>query len=70
MRTNIDINDELLSEAMQVTGLSTKKAVVEEALRFLIKLKSQRSALDDIRGIGWDGDLEEMRLGWPSLDKK
>lgn len=70
MRTNIDINDDLLSRAMELTGLDTKKAVVEEALAFLIRLKQQRSALDEIRGIGWEGDLEEMRLGWPSLDKK
>ena len=37
MRTNIDIDDDLLTEAMAVSGLSTKKATVEEALRRLVQ---------------------------------
>ena len=64
MRTNIDIDDKLLAEAMSETGLPTKKATVEEALRALIRLKRQRKAFEEMRGIGWEGNLEEMRLGW------
>ena len=64
MRTNIEIDDTLLQEAMQESGHSTKKATVEEALRMLIRLKRQRRAFDEMRGIGWEGDLEAMRLGW------
>jgi Arc/MetJ family transcription regulator len=64
MRTNIDIDDTLLEEAMQESGHSTKKATVEEALRMLIRLKRQRKAFNEMRGLGWEGDLEEMRLGW------
>jgi Arc/MetJ family transcription regulator len=37
MRTNIDIDDELLAAAMTVTGLPTKRATVEEALRGLVR---------------------------------
>ncbi|MCB1446096.1 MAG: type II toxin-antitoxin system VapB family antitoxin [Rhizobiaceae bacterium] len=70
MRTNIDIDDALVREAMALSGAKTKKAAIEEAMQFFIRLKNQRKALDEIRGIGWEGDLEEMRLGWPSLDKK
>jgi Arc/MetJ family transcription regulator len=63
MRTNIDIDDALLAEAMAATGLATKKATVEEALRRLVLTKSRRDALESIRGIGWPGDLDAMREG-------
>ncbi len=43
MRTTIEIDNSLTRQAMQVTGLSTKKAVVEEGLRLLIKVKGQES---------------------------
>jgi Arc/MetJ family transcription regulator len=39
MRTNIDIDDELMREAMRATGTTTKKAAVEAGLRKLIALK-------------------------------
>lgn len=61
MRTNIDIDDELLQEAMAATGLTTKKATVEEALRLVVSHKRRREALRSTAGIGWDGDLEAMR---------
>ena len=61
MRTNIEIDDELLSEAMAATGLATKKATVEEALRLVVSQKRRREALRSTAGIGWDGDLETMR---------
>ncbi|NGZ09049.1 MAG: type II toxin-antitoxin system VapB family antitoxin [Nitrospira sp. LK70] len=49
MRTNLTIDDSLMRQAMQVTGLSTKKAVVEEGLRLLIKVKGQEG-LRSLRG--------------------
>jgi Arc/MetJ family transcription regulator len=61
MRTNIDIDDALLSEAMVVTGQTTKKATVEEALRRVVQLHRQKKAGDTLAGIGWDGDLNAMR---------
>jgi Arc/MetJ family transcription regulator len=61
MRTNIDIDDDLLEQAMSATGLPTKKATVEEGLRQLVALKRRRAALDDLAGIGWDGDLDAAR---------
>ncbi|MCY1706510.1 type II toxin-antitoxin system VapB family antitoxin [Pannonibacter sp. SL95] len=64
MRTNIDIDDDLMTRAMAATGLPTKKAVVEEALRRLIKDEELRSVIRNSAGIGWDGDLDEMRDGW------
>ena len=49
MRTNIDIDDELMRSAMAATGLRTKKAVVEEALKLLVRLKGQEK-IRDLRG--------------------
>lgn len=67
VRTNIDIDDDLLAEAMRLSGLKTKKAVVEEALRLLTKRHRQRDILD-LRGkLRWEGNLEESRLD--ELDK-
>jgi Arc/MetJ family transcription regulator len=63
MRTNIDIDDELMAQAMVATGQTTKKATVEEALRQIVRLAGQRQALQELRGIGWEGDLDAMREG-------
>lgn len=70
MRTNIDIDDELLTQAMEAAGTSTKKATVEEALRRLIKNHRARQAIVNLRGMGWEGDLDEMRRGWTSDHSK
>lgn len=61
MRTNIVIDDQLMREAIQASGLPTKRAVVEEALRLLVQVKRQKS-VRRLRGrIQWDGELAEMR---------
>lgn len=65
MRTNIDIDEKLMSQAMAATGQPTKKATVEEALRTVVRLKDQMRALESLRGIGWEGNLDEMRQGRP-----
>jgi Arc/MetJ family transcription regulator len=64
MRTNIEIDDELLKEAMAATGMATKRATVEEALRRVVRLHRQKKALEDLKGIGWEGDLDAMRKDW------
>jgi Arc/MetJ family transcription regulator len=61
MRTNIDIDDDLLDEAMAATGLTTKRATVEAALRQVVDQKRRREAIRSTAGIGWDGDLEANR---------
>ncbi len=63
MRTNIDIDDGLIAEAMAATGLTTKKATVEEALRRLVRHHHRNAALADMAGLGWEGDLDAMREG-------
>jgi len=61
MRTNIEIDDELLAQAMAATGLATKRATVEEALRTLVRIRGQLEALRELKGTGWEGDLDDMR---------
>lgn len=61
MRTNIDIDENLIQEAMKLTGITTKKTAVEEALRQMVSLKKQ-AKLKDLRGkLKWEGNLDEMR---------
>jgi len=62
MRTNIDIDDRLMTEAMRRSGESTKKATVEAALRLLVQTHSQ-GAIRRLRGkVRWEGNLEQSRL--------
>jgi Arc/MetJ family transcription regulator len=63
MRTNIEIDDELIERALGATGLKTKRAAVEEGLRALIRLHEQRDILDLAGKVQWSGDLDESRQG-------
>ncbi len=55
MRTNVDIDDELMTKALALSGLPTKKAVVEEALKMFIETAGQIAAIKNLAGMGWDG---------------
>ncbi|MCD4717910.1 MAG: type II toxin-antitoxin system VapB family antitoxin [Desulfobacterales bacterium] len=62
MRTNIVIDDDLMREAMTLSQLRTKKAVVETGLKLLVQIKKQER-LKRLRGkLKWDGDIDAMRL--------
>jgi len=62
VRTNIEIDDQLLNEAMRSSGARTKKAAVEAGLRLLVKTQSQ-AAIRRLRGkVQWEGDLNESRM--------
>jgi Arc/MetJ family transcription regulator len=65
MRTNIDIDDSLMAEAMALSGASTKKEAVEKALRLMVGNDRRANALKELWGIGWEGDLEKLRTGQP-----
>jgi Arc/MetJ family transcription regulator len=61
MRTNIVIDDELMANALKMTGLKTKREAVELGLKTLVKLK-QQERIRQFRGkLPWQGDLEKMR---------
>jgi Arc/MetJ family transcription regulator len=63
MRTNIDIDDGLMRQAMRLGGIDTKKATVEAALRLFIQTRSQ-AGMRRFRGkVKWEGNLEESRRG-------
>lgn len=63
MRTNIEINDDLIRKAMRSSGVRTKRAVVEAALQLLVKTQSQ-AAVRSLRGkVQWEGNLDASRLG-------
>jgi Arc/MetJ family transcription regulator len=61
MRTNIVIDDELMADALELTGLRTKREAVELGLKTLIRLKQQEKIRQFRGGLSWQGDLEEMR---------
>lgn len=63
MRTNIEIDDDLIRAAMQVSGLKTKRAAVEEGLRLLIQLKRQGEVRSLFGQVRWEGDLDQSRAG-------
>jgi Arc/MetJ family transcription regulator len=63
MRTNIEIDEELVRQAMRKTGAPTKRAAVDAGLRLLVKTHSQ-AAIRRLRGkVQWEGDLNQSRLG-------
>ena len=61
MRTNIDLDDQLLAEAQQIAGTATKKATVEHALRELVRRKQRQKVRDLLGTVSWTGDLDESR---------
>lgn len=61
MRTNIVIDDKLMSEAMKATGATTKREVVELGLRTLLSLKKQESIRSYRGKLRWQDDLNRMR---------
>ena len=63
MRINIEIDDALIREALRLTGLKTKRAVVEAGLKSLVRLNRQRKILDLVGEIRWEGNLDESREG-------
>ena len=66
MRTNIEIDDELMHRAMAASGQPTKKATVEAALDLLVKIKGQERIREGFGKLPWDDDLETMRLDHPA----
>ena len=62
MRTNIVLDDKLIARAQKLTGIKTKREVVQEALRTLILLREQ-GGIRSLRGpLKWEGNLHELRL--------
>ena len=63
MRTNIEIDDELMAEAQRAAGQTTKKQTVEQALRLMIRLRRQQAVGAAFGKYRWRGDLARSRRG-------
>jgi Arc/MetJ family transcription regulator len=61
MRTNIDLDENLVKKAMEITGMNTKKAVVNMILNDYIRRNNQKNILKYRGKKIWEGDLEEAR---------
>jgi Arc/MetJ family transcription regulator len=62
-RTNIVIDEELVERAKNLYGLETTREVVDYALRHIVPPRMTTEEILGMQGIGWDGDLDEMRRG-------
>lgn len=62
-RTNIVLDTELVEKGLKVTGLKTRRELVDFALRELLRRESQKRLLELKGRVRWEGDLEEMRRG-------
>jgi Arc/MetJ family transcription regulator len=61
MRTNIEIDDKLMKDALRAAGVKTKREVVELGLKTLVQLQAQEKARALKGKITWEGDLDAMR---------
>jgi Arc/MetJ family transcription regulator len=61
MRTNIVLDDELVKKAQELTGIKTKRGVLHEALRTLVRLLSQEEVRTLRAKVRWEGDMDGMR---------
>ena len=61
MRTNVVIDDKLMKKALKLSGLPTKKAVIEESLRMLVQMQGQKKIASLFGKLKWEGDLDAMR---------
>lgn len=60
-RTNIVLDEKLVGKGMSLTGIGTQKALIDYALRELVRRKEQKSILKLKGKIKWEGDLDQMR---------
>lgn len=70
MRTNIELDDKLVSEAMRLSGASTKKEVVDLALRELVRMKKKKDLLDLVGQIDFDPDFDHKKARRSKYDAR
>ena len=61
-RTNVVLDDELVEQCRQETGIQTVRALIEHALRELLRHERQKQALELKGNIRWEGDLRKWRM--------
>ena len=62
-RTNIVLDDKLVEECMKTTGIRTQRALIDHALRELLRHEAQTKILELKGNVHWEGDLGEWRKG-------
>jgi len=65
-RTNIELDDRLVEQAMRLYGTRTKRETVDLALRRLVGEGLSKQDALALEGSGWDGDLEQLRADGPA----
>jgi len=70
MRTNVVVDDDLVAEAMHLTGIKTKREVIDTALRTLVRLERQRAILTLEGTVTWEGDLNALRMARSVADER
>ena len=61
MRTNIEIDDKLMAEAMKAMGTKTKRETVEKALEAQVSIRRKHEILELCGKVDWVGDLDDWR---------
>ena len=62
-RTNIVLDDALVAKCQKATGIKTRKALIDYALRELLRRRNQRKLLELKGTVTWEGDLDQWRRG-------
>ena len=63
-RTNIDIDEALVTEVMSRYRLESKRSAVDFALRSLVAQPLSRDEILAMRGSGIEFDNDEVESGW------
>ena len=62
-RTNVVLDEKLIKDCIKVTGIKTQKALIDHALRELLRHEKQIEILNLKGKINWDGNLDKWRQG-------
>ena len=62
-RTNVVLDEKLVKDCIKITGIKTQKALIDHALRELLRHEKQIEILELKGSINWDGNLDEWRQG-------
>lgn len=62
-RTNVVLDEKLIAECRKVTGIKTQRALIDHALRELLRRGRQKQVLELKGRVAWEGDLSAWRQG-------
>jgi Arc/MetJ family transcription regulator len=60
-RTNVVLDDELVRECQKLTGIQTRRALIDYALHEVRRRGRQKQLLKLKGSVKWEGDLPEWR---------